>query len=300
MVTDFRGVYPALITPMTEDDQLHEAAFRHLIEFNIQAGVHGFWVAGGSGESVLLDDEENARMARIAVDQAAGRAGIIMHVGAPTTRRAARMAERAAAAGVDAICCVPPFFYDKSDATIVEHYRVVAAAAARPFFAYNLPKSTGVEISQDLLAGFQERVPEFTGLKHSSTEFSQVRAFVRMGATCFIGSGALMLPALAMGAAGCIDGWPAVAPELWVELWDAFQRRDYTAALTAQDRCIDLIRVRRHGHFLSVVKAIASERLGIECGTPRAPADPLTPESRAALLTDLAALQLAPVDIRVS
>ena len=56
-----------------------------------------------------------------------------MHVGAPTTARAAAMAERAA--GVDAICCVPPFFYPVTDEAIVEHYRVVAAAADLPLFA---------------------------------------------------------------------------------------------------------------------------------------------------------------------
>ena len=46
----FRGVYPALITPMTAGGELNEAALREVIEFNIQAGVHGFWVAGGTGE----------------------------------------------------------------------------------------------------------------------------------------------------------------------------------------------------------------------------------------------------------
>ena len=63
------------------------------MEFNIQAGVHGFWVAGGTGESVLLDDDENMRIATIAADQSQGRIANIMHVGATTTARAARLAE---------------------------------------------------------------------------------------------------------------------------------------------------------------------------------------------------------------
>ena len=72
-----------MITPMTADGQLNESIFRQVMEFNIQAGVHGFWVAGGTGESVLLDDEENRRIAEIAVDQAQGRINNIMHVGRP-------------------------------------------------------------------------------------------------------------------------------------------------------------------------------------------------------------------------
>ena len=55
----FNGIFPASITPMTAEGRLNEDAFRQVMEFNIQAGVHGFWVAGGTGESVLLDDAEN-------------------------------------------------------------------------------------------------------------------------------------------------------------------------------------------------------------------------------------------------
>ena len=139
MDKEFKGVYPALITPMDSDGNLNESALRKVIEFNISAGVHGFWVAGGSGESVLLDDEENCRIAQIVSQEARGRVKNIMHVGTPTTARSAKLAEHAAQSGVDAICCVPPFFYRQSDEAIVEHYRVVASASVLPFFVYNLP-----------------------------------------------------------------------------------------------------------------------------------------------------------------
>ena len=107
-MADFEGILPAIATPMGSDGRFNEAAFRRVMEFNIQAGVHGFWVAGGTGESVLLDDDENMAIAKAAADQNGGRVNNIMHVGAPTTLRAARLAENAAKAGVEAICCVPP------------------------------------------------------------------------------------------------------------------------------------------------------------------------------------------------
>ena len=65
-MANLKGIFPAIITPMTREGTLNEAAFREVIEFNIQSGVHGFWIAGGTGESVLLDDEENMRIAEIA------------------------------------------------------------------------------------------------------------------------------------------------------------------------------------------------------------------------------------------
>ena len=294
---EFRGILPAIITPMTPEGALNEEAFREVMEFNIQAGVHGFWVAGGTGESVLLDDAENMRIADIAADQSRGRIANIMHVGAPTTARAAKMAEHAARAGVEAICCVPPFFYKPSDEAVVEHYRVVAAAADLPFFVYNLPQSTGTEITLDLMHKIQEGVPQLTGLKHSAPTFANVREFIKMGLVCLIGNSALMLSAMMVGAPGCVDGPPNMAPELWVEIWNAFQEGDMKRAQEAQDHATDVTNLVRQFGLHATTKAVLSERLGIDCGDPRPPGLPLTKEQRAQVLKRAAELGLDKVTV---
>ena len=239
----FRGIFPAIITPMTPDGGLNEAAFREVMEFNIQAGVDGFWVAGGTGESILLTDEENRRIADISADQNRGRIKNIMHVGAATTARSAALAEHAAKAGVEAICCVPPFFYGFTDEQIVEHYRVVGAAADLPLFVYNLPQATNVEITPDLMRKIQEGVPQLAGLKHSAVDFTNISAFARMGLDCLTGSSKLMLPGLVMGATGCVDGPPNAAPELWVELYKIYLSGDMEKARAVQERAIDFANI---------------------------------------------------------
>ena len=285
---EFQGVFPAIITPMTPEGRFNEAAFRKVMEFNIEAGVQGFWIAGGSGESVLLDDEENHRIAEISADQSQGRVKNIMHVGAPTTARAARMAEHAAEAGVDAICCVPPFFYRSTDEAIVEHYRTVAAAADLPLFIYNLPQCTGIEITPSLMAKIQERVPQLAGLKHSALTFFNVREFTKMGLSCLIGSCRLMLPALTIGATGCVDGPINMAPELWLEIWNAYRNGDLKRAEAAQDRATEVGTLVLGERFHASIKAVLSERLGIDCGHPRPPQLPLTPEERENLMVKAA------------
>ncbi|MDE2998942.1 MAG: dihydrodipicolinate synthase family protein [Gemmatimonadota bacterium] len=295
-MTEFRGIYPALITPMTPEGGFGEGAFRRLVEYNIESGAHGFWVAGGAGESVLLDDVENARIAKAAADQASGRAKIIMHVGAPTTVRAARMAENAADAGVDAICAVPPFFYRPGPDEIVEHYRAVGAAAGLPLFLYNLPGATGVEITLELAGKIREHVPQLAGLKHSAPAFVNTRHFASMGLSCLIGSAALLLPALTIGASGCVDGPLALSPDVWVNIWTAYHDGDIKFAETEQRRAAELYTIFNRAGYIASMKALISEKLGIDCGDPRPPQRPLTSEEKAFVIRTAAALGMMEIE----
>ena len=283
-MSDFRGVYPAIVTPMTAVGDLNEEAFRVVYEGNVRAGAHGFWIAGGTGESVYLTEAENNRIAEIAADQNDGRVKNIMHVGAATTAQAARQAEHAAKAGVEAICAVPPFFYGVEDEAIVEYYRVVGNAADLPLFAYNLPHATGVDIIPDLMAKIQDKVPQLRGLKHSSTEFHNVATYVEMGLDCFIGSSLLMAPALAIGAVGCIDGPLCIVPELWVDIWNAHCAGDGEAALTAQRRATEFVTLSRTIPFPAGFKTLCAARYGVDCGDPRPPFPPASEGQKTGLI----------------
>ena len=284
MHSEFKGVFPVLKTPMSSDGKLNESALRQVMEFNIKAGVHGFWVAGGSGESVFLEDEENRRIAEIASDQSQGRIKNIMHVGAPTTSRSAKLAEHAAKSGVEAICCVPPFFYRQSDDAIVEHYRTIASAADLPFFVYNLPQSTQVEVTPALMQKIKDKVPQLVGLKHSAPYMGFVREFVNLELNCMIGNSRIMLPALMAGASGCIDGPPGMVPEIFVDIWDSFQAGNIKQARESQEKGAQVaalvVYLKMHGYL----KAFISERFGIDCGEPRPPSQGLTSTERVELL----------------
>jgi dihydrodipicolinate synthase/N-acetylneuraminate lyase len=94
----------------------------------------------------------------------------------------------------------------------------------------------------------------------------------------------LMLPALTIGATGCVDGPPNMAPELWVEIWNAYNDGPIARAEAAQDRASEVTGLVRQFGLHATAKAVISERLGIDCGDPRAPGQPLSPEQRAALM----------------
>ena len=296
-MTQFRGLFPAMITPFTSSDELYEEGLRQSLEFNIQAGVHGFWLAGGTGESVFLTDEENRRVAEIAADQNRGRILNIIHVGAPTTARTIALAEHAARVGMEAVCCVPPFFYATSDEQVVDYYREVGAAADLPLFVYNLPQATGVEITPDLLKRIQDEVPHLQGLKHSAPNFSNARLFALMGVDCFIGNSALMLPGLTVGCCGCVDGPPACAPEVWVDVWEAYQAGDLRRAEEAQRKAAEISNLLVSHKYFAAIKAGIGGRVGSDMGDPRPPNQPMTAAEKDNLGERLRAFDLPAVTV---
>jgi len=287
----YEGVFPAVVTPMDNNGNFNEEAFRKVIEFNINAGVGGFWVAGGNGESILLSDEENMRIVSAAADQNKGRVNNIMHVGASTTERSVKLAEHAASVGAEAICAVPPFFYPQSQDAIVEHYRAIASAANLPLFLYNLPQSTNVEITPDLMKKIADKVPQLMGLKHSAhPSFTNIPIWEEMSLKCFTGNALLMLPALTIGAIGCIDGPLCAIPELWVDIWNAWQKKDIETAQTAQKKASGFASLLRKLGPHSSAKAALSERLGINCGSARLPTPPLSSEGKKMLIAHMSKL----------
>ena len=286
MALDYAGVFPAPPTPVDEDGKVIEAALRAMLEDNIAHGVHGFWMAGTTGEGPVLDDEARAAVARISAETCRGRALVIMHVGAMTTASAVRAARQARSAGCDAVCCLPPIFYPSNDRSRIAHYQAVTEAAGDlPFFVYNLPQLTQVETVPAMMEKFARALPTLKGLKHSAYNIGDIRKFTDMGLACFSGNGAYALPALAMGAVGTIDAPLALAPWLYVELDRAWRSGELERAKQAQaavQAVVDLVWM--FGAPTDVCKIVLARRLGLDFGRAIPPVASLTaPECEAVL-----------------
>ena len=277
MKLEFKGVFPAPPTPVTDDGKIHEKALRALLEDNITHGANGFWMAGSTGEGPILTEDQRDAVARISGEVCRGRALVIMHVGAISTAAAVKAARSARVAGCAAVCCVPPFFFPSSERSRIDHYKAVADAAGDlPFFVYNLPQLTQVETVPALMEKFMRVIPTLKGLKHSAPNFSDIRVFADMGLICFSGNGAFPLPALTMGAVGSIDAPLALAPWHYAELFAAWEKGDLARAKTLQDGVRKYVQlVWMFGAPAHVCKVVLSARLGIDCGRPIPPVNAL-------------------------
>ena len=105
----FIGSYTALITPFS-NSQVDEAAFRKLVDFQIENGTHGLVPVGTTGESPTLSHEEHDRVVELCIEQAAGRVPVIAGAGSNSTAEAVRLARHAADAGADGVLIVSPYY----------------------------------------------------------------------------------------------------------------------------------------------------------------------------------------------
>lgn len=147
----FEGIYPAIITPIDENEEINEKALAQVIEKTIGQGVSGFYVSGSTGESFLLRDEQRVQLIKAVCAIVDGRCDVIANIGTFSTRASIKMANAAAECGAAAISAVPPFYFSYSKREIVQYYFDIAEASGMPVILYNIPKMSGVSFGTEEL-----------------------------------------------------------------------------------------------------------------------------------------------------
>ena len=126
-----KGIVIPVITPFEHDGTADEPMLRKLVDFYVEAGVQGLFMLGSSGQGPAMSMAERKRTAEIAVDQNAGRAPLIVHVGTADTESTVELARHAAEHGVDGIGVIPPYYYsDHSEYELMAHFKAVAERRA--------------------------------------------------------------------------------------------------------------------------------------------------------------------------
>lgn len=241
-----RGVIPPVVTPLTDEGALDEASLACVIEDQISAGAGGVFVGGSTGEIALLDDETRVRAAEVAVEAAAGRVPVLAGVIDTGTARVIRHAQRADAAGVDAVVATPPFYIAPHASEISRHYRLVADAVSIPVVAYDIPSATHVPLPASVLgelagdgviAGFKDSSGDIAGFRRA------LDAVAATDVAVFTGSELFADLALELGAAGVVPGLGNVDPAGYVAVARAIASGDLATARREQERLNRLFRI---------------------------------------------------------
>lgn len=281
-----RGVFPALLTPFTDDGERIDAiALRAHVAWLIGHGVHGLMPAGSTGEGPLLTLAERQQLLEIVMDAAAGRVPVLAHVGAITTRETIALVRHAQACSAQAASVVTPYYFRVPDEALIAHAcRVAEAAPDLPIFLYNIPQNTGNVLSPAVAEAIAARCPNVVGVKDSSGDLDTLSRFTAVAGGRFqvlCGSDRLLCDALQAGAQGSVSGNANLFPEIVVGLFEAFARGDLGGARAHQEQLDRARAALGDGCSLSLYKRVL-ERRGLRGGPVRAP----LPEAPTALVEE--------------
>lgn len=269
-----KGVIVPIVTPFDAAGELNTAAVKPLVDYLINRGVHGLFPAGTTGEGALLTLDERRQLAEAVVDAAAGRAPVIIHAGATTTRATQELVHHAQAIGAQAAAIIPPFFYRHRDDALLTHYVTVANSAPDfPIYLYNFPAVSNNTLTFDLVMTMLERAPNIIGMKDSSGSLellAQLQAATQGAFNTANGGDGQILMGQAMGFDACVSGNANVVPELVVALYTAAQAGNLAQARPLQQTLNQVRPLLGDGGDLSLFKAMVTRR-GIAVGEVRAP-----------------------------
>nr|WP_298928679.1 4-hydroxy-tetrahydrodipicolinate synthase [uncultured Erythrobacter sp.] len=239
----FSGSIPALATPF-RDGSFDEAAFRQLVDWQIEQGSSALVPCGTTGEASTLSNAEHHRVVEVCIEQAAGRVPVIAGCGSNDTMNAVLHMTFAKKAGAAAGLCVAPYYNRPSQAGLIAHFSHLAENTTLPIVLYNVPSRTVTDIEDETVVALVKKYPErIVAIKDASGDLSRV-ADHRMGLSkdfCQLsGNDELWLPHNAAGGKGAISVTANVAPALCAEFQAAISANELSKARELNDRLFPL------------------------------------------------------------
>jgi 4-hydroxy-tetrahydrodipicolinate synthase len=293
----FSGSIPALVTPF-RDGALDEAAYRRLVDWQIESGSSALVPCGTTGESATLDRVEHHRVIELCVEQVAGRVPVIAGCGSNDSRVALdhlRFCEQLG--GVAAGLCVAPYYNRPGQAGLIAHFSYLAENSALPIMLYNVPGRTVTDIQPATVIELAKRYPDrIVSLKDASGDLQRVvqhRAALGSGFNQLSGDDPLALAGYALGQVGCISVTANVAPKLCAEFHAAAAAGDYETARTLNERLFPLHKAMFADASPAPAKYALAKVHGWMTDEVRLPITPCSQEARDAVDAALSSLGLA-------
>ncbi|WDE07364.1 4-hydroxy-tetrahydrodipicolinate synthase [Thalassomonas viridans] len=169
----FSGSIVALITPFNADGEIDYDGLASLVEWHIQAGTSAIVIAGTTGESPTLSDDEKVALAKAAVAAAGGRIAILVGNGGNNTLACVRLTERLNETGIQGYLTVTPFYNKPTDAGLLAHFKAIAGATSLPVILYNVPGRTLCDLSNEIVIKLSE-LNNVVAIKDATADLTRV------------------------------------------------------------------------------------------------------------------------------
>jgi 4-hydroxy-tetrahydrodipicolinate synthase len=195
-------VLTAVVTPFGRDGAVDFERFRELAEHLVENGSDGLVVAGTTGESPNLTDDERLELFRVAVDALGGRGTVVAGTGTYSTAHSVHLTREAHAVGVDGFLVVTPYYNKPPPRGIVEHFRAIADVSDRPIIVYNIPGRVVLNLEPETIVELAQ-IPNVQAVKQANDDLAQARRIVgETDLDLYAGDDNLVLPFLELGGVG--------------------------------------------------------------------------------------------------
>ena len=274
----FTGACTALVTPFL-NGKVNYPMIEQLLKRQIESGINAVVVAGTTGESPTLSDDEKIELFRRCKEYAGDACKIIAGTGTNSTEHAIALSVAAEEAGADALLIVTPYYNKATPDGLIAHYVSIAHAVSLPIILYNVPTRTGVDIPVSVCQRLS-KIPNIVGIKEASSDITKITRIKRACESDFAvwsGNDDQIVPVIACGGSGVISVLSNVFPTETQIMCQAALQGDYRTATALQQQLLPLIDLL----FCEVnpipVKA-AMQCIGYDCGGCRLPLCKLTKE----------------------
>lgn len=259
-----KGILPPLVTPLKSRDELDVAGLERLIEHVIAGGVHGIFILGSTGEAAGLSRRLRHELVGRVCRRVAGRVPVLVGVTDTAFAESAALGRAAAEAGARAAVVAPPFYFPAGQAELFGYLERLVPELGLPVLLYNMPAFTKIAYELETLRRAID-MPRVVGLKDSSGDLGYFREAVGIAAarkdwSVLMGPETLLAEALPLGAHGGVPGGSNLAPRLFVDLYDAYERGDRARVGELRERIL-----RVSSTVYAVEPGISGYLRGLKC-----------------------------------
>jgi len=282
-MTKYLGIFPAFYACYDQSGAVSPAAVRKLARYLLEKGVKGLYVGGSSGECIYQSKEERKLTLENVMAEVGGKLTVIAHIACNNTADSKELAAHAESLGVDAIASIPPIYFHLGPEAIAKYWNDMSAGAPNTdFVIYNIPQLAGVSLTVPLLKEMLKN-PRCIGVKNSSMPVQDIQMWADEGAFVFNGPDEQLLSGLSAGAGAGIGGTYGAMPELYLKIYDCFQKADLALGREIQNECCRIIykMCSARGNMYAVIKEVLRISGGPDVGGVREPLMNLFPEDRA-------------------
>jgi 4-hydroxy-tetrahydrodipicolinate synthase len=195
-------VLTAVVTPFDTEGAVDYERFGELAQYLVEHGSDGLVVAGTTGESPTLTDDERLELIRVAIDTLGGRAAVVAGTGTYSTAHSVHLTREAHELGVDGFLVVTPYYNKPPPRGTVEHFKAIADVSDKPIVVYNIPGRVVINLEPDTIAELAE-IPSVRAVKQANDDLDQARRILaETDLDLYAGDDVLIHPFLELGGVG--------------------------------------------------------------------------------------------------